>query len=153
MFRNTLYILIFCLGIFACRRHLKIEKNNDPQGYADSQVVGSWKITAYISNAPYDWNGDGVAETDIYKNWTVCQKDNLYIFVGDKTGNFKLDCSTNGPGEWGIINTQYLSYYISGQVPDYEQFIDMTNNEFKTKKEVTVLNGQSFTLTKTWTRQ
>ncbi len=153
MHRYLIYIIFCCLCLFACRDHLKIEKNNDPQGYADSQVVGVWKITAFSSNAPYDWNGDGSVETNIFNNWTSCEKDNLYQFVGDKTGTFKFNCSINGAGEWTIVNTLFLVYFLTGQIPDAEQFISMTTNEFKTTRDITVSTGQNFTLTKTWTRQ
>lgn len=153
MYRLFIKSMIFCQILFACKSHLAIENNNGPQGYADSQVVGTWKITAYTSNAPYDWNSDGNAETNIYNNWTACEKDNLYQFMGDKTGMFKLNCSLTAPCNWDIINTLYLYYRIAGQSPDSEKIISMTSVEFKTTKEVTVITGQNFTLTKTWIRQ
>ena len=136
----------------ACRAHLRTEANDDPQGYADSQVVGNWKITAVSSDVPNDWNGDGTAETDIYATWSSCQKDNLYTFVGDSTGTFKVNCSVSEISTWSIIDTKYLQYNLSSGT-ESERFISMTSVQFKTTKAFSLSNGAPATVTKTWTRQ
>jgi hypothetical protein len=158
------YLFTSVFFIASCNDHLKIEKNNDPQGYADSQFVGSWKITALISDVAYDWNNDGVSERDIYSTWTPCQRDNLYTFTGDtamgayKKGSFKINCSVTTPGEWQIIadtvppKSQSLVYTVPGLGPESETVIDMTSAQFQSVLLLT-LNGQPATITKTWTRQ
>ena len=154
MYRRILYLLFFGLFFSACNPHLKTEANNLPQGVADSQVVGSWKITAFSSNAPYDWDRNGSTETDIYNLWTACEKDNLYVFVGDKTGTFKINCNVSGNGIWQIYNTEQLGIAFLGQPMEVERFVvgTMTSNQFKTQITVIVSTGQEFTLIKTWTR-
>ncbi len=153
MLVRCIFFVIAMVILSSCNDHLKIEANNNPQGYADSQVVGTWKITAVTSSAPFDWDGNGVAETDVYSVWTPCQKDNLYIFLGNKTGTFRLNCNENLPGSWLIYNVQQLQYTPDGMSTLVEQFISMTSNEFKTTRNETVGPGQTITLTKTWTRQ
>lgn len=153
MCRLFINILLFGQFLFACKGHLANENDNGSQGYADSQVVGSWKITAYTSDSPYDWNGNGSTETNIFNNWTTCEKNTLYQFNPDKTGVFKINCSVTSPGTWQIVNTLYLLYTLTGQSPDSEKIISMTSVQFKTTKDITVSTGQNFTLTKTWTRQ
>ena len=152
MSRLSLYLFVILI-LCSCRQHLKIEANNLPQGFADSQLVGIWKITALTSNAPYDWNGDGTPEMDIYNNWSSCEKDNLYQFIGDKTGTFKLNCNTTRPGNWQIHNTQQLEFNPDGFATVLERFISMTSVEFKTTSTAIVPSGQTYTLTKTWSRQ
>lgn len=147
----SLFIYVFLFA--SCRDHLKIEANDLPQGYADSQVVGSWKVTAFTADKPYDWNRDGIPETNIYNTWSACQKDNLYSFSPDKTGTFKTDCSTTSAGTWTIIDTKYLEYIIAGLGLESEKFISMTVNQFKTTIDITDANGQNIVLTKTWARQ
>jgi len=150
----TIKYFFACLIFFSsCSGHLTIEQNDNPQGYADSQLVGNWKVTGYISDKAYDWNGDGRAETNIFNTWTTCEKENLYQFASDKTGLYKINCSVTSPGTWHIINTQYLFYQLTGQPSETEKFISMTSIEFKTTKEITVSTGQSFVLIKTWSRQ
>ncbi|HEU5165650.1 MAG TPA: hypothetical protein VFU29_08940 [Chitinophagaceae bacterium] len=158
MRRLILYLLTTGFLISSCNDHLKIEKNNDPQGYADSQFVGSWKITAASSDVAYDWNNDGSTERDIYSTWSSCDKDNLYTFTGDtatggtKNGTFKINCSLTKTGVWQIVNTKYLVYTPLGLGPESETVVDMTSIQFHSILLVT-LNGQNATITKTWTRQ
>lgn len=152
------YLLVSIFLISACNDHLKIEKNNDPQGYADSQFVGSWKIVAASSDVAYDWNNDGSTEKDIYGTWSSCDRDNLFTFTGDtlsgsyKTGTFKINCSVTKSGEWQIIDTKYLVYTPLGLGTESERVIEMTSVQFKTILLLT-LNGQPATMTKTWARQ
>ena len=152
MTRILAYFMFMAFVLSACRAHLRIEANDDPQGYADSQVVGNWKITAVSSDVPNDWNGDGIQETNIYDTWSACQKDNLYTFIGDFTGTFKLNCTTTETGSWEIINTRYLQYTSAANL-ESERFISMTSVQFKTTKDFTLSNGRPATVTKTWTRQ
>jgi len=152
------YLLVSIFLIAACKDHLKIEKNNDPQGYADSQFVGSWKIVAVSSDVAYDWNNDGSTERDIYGTWSSCQRDHLFTFTGDtasgayKTGTFKINCSVTKSGVWQIIDTKYLVYTPLGLGTESERVIEMTSVQFKTILLLT-LNGQAATITKTWARQ
>lgn len=150
--KALLYISISFL-IVSCNDHLKIEKNNDGPGVADSQVVGTWKVTAVVSDVSWDYNNDGTSETNIYLTWTACQKDNLYTFVGDKTGTFKLDCNNTKNGSWEIIQTQYLNYTPLGGSPESEKLSQMTSIQFKSSVALTLPNGQPATITKTWDRQ
>lgn len=153
MYRYFIKTILIALLLVACTQHLSNDITNGQQGYADSQIAGTWKVTAYISSASYDWNGDGNSETNIFNTWSNCQKDNLYQFNSDKTGLFKASCTLSGAGTWQIINTLFLYYTITGQSPDAEKIVSMTSAEFKTTREVTVSTGQNLTLTKTWTRQ
>jgi hypothetical protein len=138
--------------IFSCSPHNKNDNFNAPQGYADSQLVGSWKITAYTSDIPYDWDGNGSTETNIYNNWTACEKDNLYTFAPDKTGSFKINCSVTKPGNWAIIDTKELIYDVESIGSQFETFISMTSDQFKTTRNITV-PGKIITVTTTWSRQ
>lgn len=158
MKRIILYLFISASLISSCNDHLKIEKNNDPQGYADSQFVGSWKVTALSCDVSYDWNNDGITERDIYGTWSACERDNLYTFTGDtlsdakKKGTFKINCSVTKTGEWQIVDTNYLVYSPLGLGPESEKVVNMTSVQFQSVLLLT-LNGLPATVTKTWTRQ
>ena len=153
MGRLVLYIFFSAFFISSCNDHLKIERNNDPQGYADSQFVGSWKITKVDSDVAWDFDGNGTSETNIKGNWTACENDNLYTFVGDKKGTFKINCSTTKDGSWQIVQTQYLVYTPLNLAPESEKVISMTSVQFKSTVAITLPNGQPATITKTWDRQ
>ena len=151
MNRLILYLFIFLLG--GCNEHLKIEANDNPQGYADSQFVGTWKIIAVNSDVAWDWNGDGTTETNIFGTLSSCEKDNLYTFVGDKTGTFKLSCSLIKNGSWEVVNTEYLVYTPLNLTPEAEKVILMTSVQFRSTIALTLANGQPATITKIWQRQ
>ena len=146
-------ILYLCVLLISCNDHLKIESNNDPQGYADSQFVGTWKVTAVTADVAWDYDGNGTTETNIYASWSLCARDNLYTFVGDKTGTYKLDCTNTKNGSWEVVNTKYLNYTPLGGIPESEKVIQMTSIQFKTTIAITLSNGQPATITKTWDRQ
>ena len=158
MRRLILYLFTSAFFITSCNDHLKIEKNDDPQGYADSQFVGSWKVTALSCDVAYDWNNDGTTERDIYSTWTACERDNLFTFTGDtvmagyKKGTFKINCSVTKSGEWQIVDTKSLVYIPLGLGPESERVINMTSVQFQSILLLT-LNGLPATITKTWTRQ
>ena len=153
MKRLTLYLFGSVFFITSCKDHLQIERNNDPQRYADSQFVGSWKVVAINSNVPWDWDNNGTTETNILATLSTCAQDNLYTFVGDKTGTFKLSCSLTKNGSWQIVNLEYLQYTPAGLSIESEKVISMTSVQFQTTIAVTLSNGQNATITKTWTRQ
>jgi hypothetical protein len=153
MYRRCLYLFLAGFVLISCNDHLEIEANNNPQGYADSQLVGLWKVTGLTSNLPFDWDGNGTTETDVYSTWSDCQKNNLYRFDGNKTGVYQLNCNSTHNGVWQIFNVQQLEYTPDGMSTHVERFISMTSNQFKTTRTETVSQGQTFTITKIWSRQ
>jgi len=153
MNRSILYLFFSAICISSCNDHLKIEKNNEPQRYADSQFVGIWKITAINSDVAWDFDGNGTTETNIFATLPACDRDNLYTFVGDKTGTFKFSCSLTKNGSWEIRDLEYLFYTPLGLAPESEKIISMTSVQFKSTVDITLSNGQPATITRTWTRQ
>jgi hypothetical protein len=153
--RRLIYHIILYTSLFfiSCNEHLKIEANDDPQGYADSQFVGTWKIVAVTSDIAWDWDNNGTSETNIFLVWSNCQRDNLYTFVGDKTGTFKLDCTTTKIGSWQVVATEYLVYTPLSLPPESEKITSMTSVQFTSALALTLSNGQPVTITKTWARQ
>lgn len=147
-----LFFMLFCC---ACDKAMRdTEDNGNIQGYADSQVVGSWKITAISSDKPNDWDGNGTKETNIYATWSDCSKDNLYTFVGNKTGTYKTDCSNTNEGEWYITDDRKSIIYTAiGGFPEQDLITSLTSNQFNTRKTIFIANGTSFVISKTWSRQ
>ena len=156
--KRTLHWIVmfpFCIMVLlaSCKR-VTVEANDNPQGYADSQVVGSWKITSIKSDKAYDWDGNGVSETDILGTFTECSKDMLFTFEPNKTGVYKLNCSITKNGTWQIINTQHLVWQAEGGSAQQEQLANMTSNKFNTIRKVQfTLGGDIYTVTTTWERQ
>jgi hypothetical protein len=136
---------------FSCNK-ITVDKNNNPQGYADSQVVGTWKITSIKTDKPYDWNGDGVTETDIFSIYDDCNKDNSYQFFSDKNGSFRLNCNTTRDGTWDILDAKILVWIPQGSFANHEELDNMTSISFNTIRKEQI-GGQIYTITTTWERQ
>ncbi len=147
-----LYMVVVC---FACDKAMTdTEDDGNIQGYADSQLVGSWKITEISSDKAYDWDMNGTMETNIYTTWTDCSKDNLYTFVGDKTGTYKIDCNTSKNGEWYITDDRKSIIYMANSgFPEQERIISLSSNQFNSNKTFYPGNGTSLIISKTWTKQ
>jgi len=152
MSRLILYLLSLGIFSFSCKKG-DVDANSDPQGYADSQVVGIWKITAVNADIAYDWDGNGIPETDLYPALSVCDKDNLYTFNPDKTGSFKKNCNSTQPGEWQIYQSSTLIIIPATAPAELQKIISMTSVEFVTTVQVVAPSGQTITLSKTWSRQ
>ncbi len=151
-FKLSAVVLIVMVISFSCTK-IEVDANSDPQGYADSQIVGQWRITAISSDKVYDWDGNGSHEMDIYSTWSDCSKDNLYEFVGTKTGTYKISCSIIRNGIWDLADRHTLTLIPDGYAPTQELITSLTSNLFHTQSHVTLSNGQEFTISKTWTRQ
>jgi Lipocalin-like domain len=150
---NRFLIFFFASAVlFSCQK-VEVEKNTDPQGYADSQIVGSWKIVSISSDKPFDWDGNGAAETDIYNTWSECDKDNLFLFDGTKTGVYKFTCNLTKSGTWNMLDRFRIIIYADGAIPQEELIRTLTSNEFKTSSYVTATGGQIFEISKVWQRQ
>ncbi len=154
--KNVVMLLLYLVAsCCACDKAMSdTEDNGNIQGYADSQLVGSWKITAISSDKPYDWDTNGTMETNIYATWTDCSKDNLYTFVGNKTGTYKTDCNTSKNGEWYITDDRKSIIYIAnGGFPEQERITSLSSNQFNSNKTFYPGNGTSLIISKTWTKQ
>jgi hypothetical protein len=151
---NRLILYLLSLGIFSfsCKK-IDVDANTDPQGYADSQVVGTWKITAVNADIPYDWDGNGTPETDLYPAMSACDKDNLYIFDPSKTGSFKKNCNSSQVGVWDIYQSRTLIMIPDSAPAELQKMISMTSVQFVTTVQVVAPSGQTITLSRTWSRQ
>jgi Tfp pilus assembly protein PilV len=66
-------------------------------------TAGSWKRTALISNPAYDWNGNGMASTDVLSIMFPCEKDNFDTYKTNgvmTTDEGATKCSSTDPQTW-----------------------------------------------------
>ena len=139
-----IYFLLFLL-FSGCKR-VTVEANDNPQGYADSQVVGTWKITEILSDKAYDWDGNGTKEKDVFATYSDCEKNMLYQFIQDKTGIYQLNCNTTKNGTWLILNTLYLVWTAEGSAQRNEKISNMTSNQFYTSRTMQIVLGETISV-------
>lgn len=152
LFKDLRLLLLIVLFFSGCKR-VTVEANDNPQGYADSQVVGTWKITEILSDKAYDWDGNGTKEKDVLATYDDCEKNMLYQFIQDKTGVYQLNCNTTKNGTWLILNTLYLVWRPEGNAQRNEKISQMTSNQFYTSRTMQILLGETITITSKWERQ
>jgi hypothetical protein len=63
-------------------------------------IMASWKMVSATSQFPVDWDGDGIASTDLYAQMPPCYKDDIYTFYNTLTG-----WSTNTRWLWVTENS------------------------------------------------
>ena len=93
----TLVILSTALIFASCSKTGVINNNNGPQ-----TLEGTWAIRSITSDRPYDWNGDGRGETDIYSTYTNCQRDIVIVFQNNGYGQMRQGCNA----QWENITYQ-----------------------------------------------
>jgi hypothetical protein len=149
---TTLTLLLFLLSFWSCDK-ITVEKNDLPQGFSVSQIIGTWKVISITSDKPYDWDGNGTVERDIYSTWNACEKDNLFQFNNNYSGSYKLNCNETKSGSWGLSNTNILFWAVDGSANLYETIIYMSTSTMKTEVETVQSNGEKYTLSKVWKLQ
>jgi hypothetical protein len=86
---STFIIALFFIGIFlsSCAKSDVIGNEND--------ITGTWAVTGIRSDIAYDWNGDGYTETDIFNNYSYCQRDILLSFDYNGNGQSRQGCNAS----------------------------------------------------------
>lgn len=112
-------LLILVIAMAACSS----DDDNNGNG-----LEGTWKMTAFSTQNPYDLNGDGTASQDLMAE-TSCYQNELMRFNGDGTGkvtssseaiiNFDLIVGTTNEYEYSTecvaqIENRAFTYVQSG---------------------------------------
>jgi len=72
----TLASLILALINFNC------SKKDDPSGKTNAELIlGDWIVTGLTFSPMYDYDGDGLKETNAFSKMEPCEKDNTVSFL------------------------------------------------------------------------
>src|SRR5262245_21487136 len=86
--------------IFSCK---KSGTNNTTKTKTELITAGPWKRTALISTPAYDWNANGVADTNVLNIMFPCEKDNFETYYTNcvvVTNEGSSKCSPSDPQIW-----------------------------------------------------
>lgn len=90
--------------LHSCRK----DQNSSPPSSVtkiELLTMSPWKRTALISHPAYDWNANGVADTDVLKIMFPCEKDNLDTFYANgiiETNEGATRCDPADPQTWSV---------------------------------------------------
>jgi len=85
-------------------------------------TAGPWKRSALTSNPAYDWNANGVSDTDVLSIMFACEKDNFDEYKPNgifESNEGPTKCNSTDPQtwteEWELIGDEI--FYVG---PDYD---------------------------------
>lgn len=67
-------------------------------------LIGNWHLVGQFSDLPFDWNGDGMTETEMYALLDSCDKKYYLKFDNDTRGSLSLNCRSYTPIQWDLEN-------------------------------------------------
>ena len=88
----------------SCKKD-KEENANTVKSKTELITKGSWKRTALVSNPAYDWNANGVFDTNILNTMFSCEKDNFETYQANGmvvTNEGATKCDSSDPQTWSV---------------------------------------------------
>ena len=123
---------------------------NDVRATADD-LIGVWEVTGIRSDRPYDWDGDGFEETDIFSNYSFCQRDITLVFEEGGYGQSRQGCNSFWENMYWQLSGRNLSIDLPGDNLnlDLVQFTPYTIRG----DDYVYVNGQNFVITYTLSKR
>ena len=143
---RTILLLLLTISFFAlqsCTRGDVISQEED--------LIGTWQVYDIRSDRPYDWDGDGFSETDIFGNYSYCQQDIFLVFEPGGYGEARQGC--NAP--WQSMYWQLMGNRLQISLPGDDLDLDLVQFSPSTIRgqDYVYVNGQNFTITYTLMRR
>ncbi len=140
------FVLVTLAIVFAgCQKGDVISNEED--------ISGTWAVTGIRSNAANDWDGDGDSETDIYGNYSYCQRDIVLVFNEYGTGQARQGCNAY----WQNLNWTLSDNNRTLNIDLIEDEIVLDNlrvdNNIIRGEDHIYSNGRNYTITYTLERR
>jgi len=100
----SLLLLIISTIAFSCKKD-KDDNANTTKTKTELITKGSWKRTALISDPAYDWNANGVFDTNNLNTMFPCEKDNFETYQTNGmvvTNEGATKCDASDPQTWSV---------------------------------------------------
>ena len=110
-------------------------------------------MVAISSDQAYDWDGDGRSETDVFGNYSNCQRDIVLVFNQYGTGQGRQGCDSY----WQNLNWQLTNGNRTLRIDMIGDVIELSNlrvgsNTISGDDNV-YSNGRNYTVTYTLQRR
>jgi len=156
--KQTMQIAMLSLLITAIIAAFSCKKNNNDnvvpkKTKTELITAGSWKRTALISTPAYDWNANGISDTNVLNIMFPCEKDNFETYYSNGTvvtNEGPSKCYASDPQTWTVAwrladNETKLIW----DVDDEYTLIELSETTLKFKSTF-VENGVSYTHVETY---
>ncbi len=100
---TALLLVITCAAIFLSCDDDDDDNDETPKTKRELLTAGPWKRTALTSNPAYDWNANGVSDTDVLSIMFPCEKDNFEEYKANgivETNEGPTKCNSADPQIW-----------------------------------------------------
>lgn len=159
------HLLILALLFISCSKNSNSDQQpeqtpKDPLKLS-SKLVGTWKLTAKISNPAFDYTGDGVPESDVYAALPSCYKNLGFTCNQNGTGVLDFNCSIKLPTKWQVTDISKIFRYnfstdggASYGADVKDTIIELTNTKlvYRYAHELGA-PGTYYTVTETYSKQ
>jgi len=116
---------------------------NDASASTDD-LVGTWQVTDIRSDRPYDWDGDGYSETDIFDTYSNCQQDIRLVFENGGYGQSRQGCNSYWQNMYWQLSNRNLTIDLPGDDLNLN-LVQFTPYTIRGEDYVYV-NGQNFVI-------
>ena len=115
-----------------------------------------WRRTALISTPAYDWNGNGMSDTNVLNIMFPCERDNLDLYAQNgifTTNEGPTKCNPSDPQtwtmNWAFLDNETKLVFDATDVHDVYTLIELTETTLKFQTTF-VENGVSYTHVETY---
>ncbi|HEU4471648.1 MAG TPA: DUF5004 domain-containing protein [Flavisolibacter sp.] len=116
-------------------------------------ISGTWQVTGIRSDVAADWDGDGYTETDIYADYSSCQRDIVLHFEPDGRGESRQGCNASWQSLYWTLtnNNRNLSISLPGDDLDL-RVVSFSRSQIRGEDQV-YFNGRNYVITYTLSRR
>ena len=143
---RQIFTPILILSVFV----LSSCSKNDVTASTDD-IVGTWQVTDIRSDRPFDWDGDGYTETDIFSTYSYCQRDIMLVFENGGYGQSRQGCNAYWQDMYWQLGNRNLTIDLPGDDLNLN-LVQFTPYSIRGEDYV-YMNGQNFTITYTLSKR
>ena len=114
---------------------------------SSDDLIGTWQVTDIRSDRPYDWDGDGYTETDIFDTYSYCQQDIRLVFENGGYGQSRQGCNAPWQSLYWSLGNGRLDIDLPGD--NLQLDLIQFNSTTIRGNDYVYINGQNFTITYT----
>jgi hypothetical protein len=155
MIRRISIYMAIAVFICSCRKSNQETNQPDNTGVNTILVSGKWKLISETSSQPYDFNGDGTQETDVYASMSVCNQDFKILFTQNMDGSVWQNCSLPQKNiTWNLSDYgNTLNWTMSAASPVHEKIISISATTLVTSVNTQPPGTTGFIITNTYSKQ
>lgn len=128
---KSIFLVLIAAAIYACSKDDgKTESKSD-------LIIGEWKTIKVEVSPAYDYDGDGISDSDIFPVWEDCNKDDYTSIKPNavyEVNRGSIKCFSSQPqvdiGTWALANNDN-TLVIDGQ--DQFEILQLDNTTLKVK--------------------